>query len=115
MIRLFLRLLGIKDYEVCQSCETLKQQLAFEREEKKQLTDTLISILQPKVVEAPPVEINPVTTIAGNWARRRAALEERDRQQAKILVETKNLGKPDELKDHINKLEEELGIEEKEA
>lgn len=114
MIRLFLRLLGIKDFEVCQSCETLKQQLAFANEEKKELTNTLLNILQPKVVESAPQEIVPLIQAGGTFARRRAALETRDRESARIINESKNIGRPDS----IEKLEKELGvneIEEKEA
>lgn len=112
MTRLLLRLLRITDYEVCASCETLKQQLAYERDEKRQLTETLLSIIRPKVYEAPAVELNPVIQTSGLFSRRRAALEAKDREEAKILRNSTNLGKPD---DSIAKLETELGIEEKEA
>jgi hypothetical protein len=115
MIRLFLRLFGIKDFEICQSCETLKQQLAYERDEKKLLTNTLLRIVSPKVVEAAtPVEINPIGSSSALFSRRRAAMEEKDRQEAMILKQANHLGKPDNLKD-INQLESELGIDEKEA
>lgn len=117
MIRLLLRLVGIKDYEVCQSCETLKQQLAYERDEKQKLTDTLLNIINPKVIQQQiPNEIAPVTVTSGSFARRRAALEAKDRQEAQILREAKFLGKPDDrLKDKsidekIEKLEAELNI-----
>lgn len=126
MIRLLLRLFGIRDFEVCQSCETLKQQLDFERSEKKQLTDTLLAILSPKVVEAAPVEINQINQSALLFSRRKAALEERDRIEAKTLKESRNLARPDNFIRHssvdpadssdsissISKLEEELGIAE---
>lgn len=95
MTRLILRLLGIRDFEVCQSCETLKQQLAFERDEKKQLTETLLSIIHPKVIEQPVVELSPIQQSAGLFSRRRAALEAKDREEARILTEAKHLGKPD--------------------
>jgi hypothetical protein len=114
-------LFGIRDFEVCASCETLKQQLEFERAEKKQLTDTLLSIVHPKVIEQPVVELNPVIQTSGLFSRRRAALEERGRQEAKIIKEAKHLGQPDALKNVANvakdveNLEKELGIEEKEA
>lgn len=114
MIRLFLRLFGIRDFEQCKSCEILKQQLAFVNDEKRQLTETLLSIIKPKVYEAPPVELNSVATTAGIFSRRRSALEARDRQEAQILTEAKHIGKPDTLKE-IESLEFELGIEEKEA
>lgn len=111
MIRLILRLLRIKDYEVCKSCETLKEQLAFERDEKKRLTDTLIAIVSPKlVVETPVQELKPVVNSAGLFSRRRKALEEKDRLEAKIIADTAHLGKPDNLKE-IEKLEQEMGIE----
>lgn len=116
MIRLFLRLIGIRDYEVCQSCETLKQQLAYERDEKRQLTETLLKIVSPKVVVEQEIkEIQPVIQTSGLFSRRRAALEARDREEAKILKNSTNLGKPDDKLKEIEKLEIELGVEEKEA
>jgi hypothetical protein len=114
LIRLLLRLFGIKDFDLCKSCETLKQQLEYERDEKQRLTDTLLSIIKPKTYEAPPQELQPIATTAGLFSRRRSALEERDRLQARILQDSKHLGKPDNLKNikSIDKLEQELGIEE---
>ena len=85
MIRLLLRLLSIKDFEVCKSCETLKEQLSYERAEKAELTKTLLNIINPKVVEAQPQEIQPVVQTSALFSRRRAALEIRDREEAKIL------------------------------
>jgi hypothetical protein len=108
MIRFIMFLLG-RPYETCKSCETLKQQLAFVNDEKKQLTETLLSIVKPKTFESPPVELNPIVATSGLFSRRRAAMEERDRMEAKILSEKKNLGVPDNLKD-INQLEKELDI-----
>lgn len=120
MIRLLLRLFGIKDFDTCKSCETLKEQLEFERSEKKQLTETLLNIINPKAVEAAPVELNPITQTSGLFSRRRAALEARDRETAKIQNEGKFLGKPDipaklvnpNAGKSIESLEKELGIEE---
>lgn len=117
MIRLLLRLFGIKDYEVCQSCETLKQQLEFERSEKRQLTETLLSILKPKTYEAPPVEVQPIVNSAGLFSRRRAALEARDRAEAQIIAEKKHLAVPDDALRNKNiksveELEQELGVSE---
>jgi len=108
-------LLG-KPYETCKSCETLRAQLAYVNDEKRQLTETLLNIVQPKVVESAPIEINPVISTSGLFSRKRAALEARDREESRILRESKNLGKPDILiskKDEsIKNLENELGIEE---
>lgn len=125
MIRLLLRLIGIKDFEPCASCETLKKQLEFANQEKKELTNTLLSILKPKEVEAAPVEINPINQSAGIFSRRRTMLEARDREEARILQEARNLGRPDNLTNQykqelsrptnptVEELEKELGIEEK--
>ena len=111
MIRLLLRLLGIKDFEVCHSCETLKQQLEFEREEKKQLMDTLLKITNPKVIESPIQELAPVVNTSALFSRRRAAAEARDREEARIKRDSTLLARPD---DNLTKLERDLGIDDNE-
>lgn len=116
MIRLLLRLLRITDFEVCESCKTLKEQLSYERAEKQQLTETLLSIIKPKAYEAPTQEINPVINTSALFSRRRAALEAKDREEAMIKRNSTNLGKPDDVLQAVNKnrdisqLEIELGI-----
>lgn len=120
MIRLLLRLLGIRDFEICLSCETLKEQLSYERSEKRQLTETLLNIIQPKVVESAPLEINPIIQSSGLFARKRAILEQKDREAARIRQDSKHLGKPDNLTpiqavnreamESTEQLEHELGI-----
>jgi hypothetical protein len=115
MLRLILRLLGISDFEQCKSCEILKQQLAFVNDEKRQLTETLLKIVSPKVYEAVPQELNPVIQTSGLFSRRRAALEAKDREEAKILSEGKHLGKSDDKLKEIENLEKELGVQEGEG
>ncbi len=110
MIRFILRLFGIKDFEPCSSCENLKEQLRFERDEKKRLTDTLIQIVSPKTIEAPSIEINQVAASSALFSRRRAALEAKDREEARILKNSTNIGKPDDSLKSIEKLENELGL-----
>jgi|SRR6266576_2955531 len=118
MIRLILRLLNIRDYEVCQSCETLKQQLEFANAEKRELTNTLLNILRPNVIEAEKtIEIKPLLQHSALFSRKRAALEERDRLAAQTLKNSTNIGKPDitinnPVNNDIESLEEELGVEE---
>lgn len=115
MIRLILRLFKIKDFEVCASCETLKQQLAYERSEKQLLTQTLLNIIAPKAVESTPIEVNQIQQSSALFSRRRAALEAQSREEARVLKSSTNLGKPDiEATKHINDLERELGVDEKE-
>lgn len=117
----FLCFLFNKPYETCKSCETLKQQLEYERSDKKQLTETLLAIVHPKPIEATPVEFNPVIQSSGIFNRRRSALEAADREQAKIIRESKNLGRPDIPSPRqtgiitdigVEGLEKELGVEE---
>jgi|SRR5712664_987030 len=114
MIRFISFLLG-KHYEPCKSCETLKEQLAFERDEKKRLTDTLLQIISPKAVESQPIEINQIAQSSALFSRRRAALEQKDREEAKILRSSTNLGKPDDRLKEVESLEHELGISEEGA
>lgn len=118
MIRFILFLFGKQGYENCKSCETLKLQLALANEEKKQLTDTLLNIIKPKIYEAPAQELKPIINSAGLFSRRRAALESADREAARIQRDSTIIGKrDDELKNikldsSVEQLEEELGIKE---
>lgn len=113
MIRLLLRLFRIRDFEPNETIAILKEQLAYERSEKDKLTETLLNILQPKVVEASPVMLESSAIGGGTFARRRAVLEARDREEARILKSSELVGKPDiaKVKD-INELEKELSIDE---
>lgn len=126
MIR-FLSFIFGKPYEPCKSCETLKEQLIFERDQVTRLTNTLLSIVKPKEVEQAPVEIAPVAQSSALWTRRRAALEEKDRQEAFIIAQAKHLAKQDQPIHQSNnpratgvitniqsveQLEKELGVEE---
>jgi hypothetical protein len=115
LIRFLTFLLG-RQYETCKSCETLKEQLLFERDEKKRLTDILLEIIKPKVVEAAPVEINQIASSSALFSRRRAALEAKYREEAQILKNSTNLAKPDFPKTNdVNDLERELGVSEEGA
>lgn len=116
MIRLLMFLLG-KDYETCKSCNTLRQQLELANQEKKELTQTLMNLIKPKTYEAVPTAINPINQASGLFSRRRAMLEAKDREEAKILAHSNNIAKPDSDKNivvatSIETLETELGIEE---
>lgn len=113
MIRLLLRLFRIYDFEVCKSCETLKGQLIYERDEKQRYVQALLDIIKPKVVESAPIELNQISQSSALFSRRRKALEEKDRIEAAVLSQSKNIGRPDfaSIDSNIDKLESELGIE----
>jgi hypothetical protein len=100
-------LLG-KEYETCKSCAILKEQLKSANEEKERLTETLLSLINPKIYETPAKEVpsfqGPVTL----WSRRRAELEKQDRIAANALKSPLAAVPDDRLKNKIkdNKLEE---------
>lgn len=108
-------LLG-KPYETCKSCETLKEQLDIANAEKQQLTATLLNLLKPKVYEQPAQELAPIAPKLAMFSRRKAALEAADREKARTLANSRNIGTPDnnpnQVKDNIEKLEAELGVKE---
>lgn len=117
MIR-FLSFLFNKPYEPCKSCQILKEQLEFERADKKEVMNTLLSILQPKAFEAVTTELEPMLPKATTFSKRRAALEQRDRLEAQLKQSSPFIGKKDEDKDiaiatSIDNLEQELSIGEK--
>ena len=112
MIRFISFLLG-REYESCKSCQTLKEQLIYQRDQTDRLTNVLLDIIKPKTVESQPVEINQIQQSSALFSRRRAALEAKDREEARILRNSTNIGKPDDsLKSasSIESLEHELGI-----
>jgi len=87
MVRLLLRLVGIKDFDTCKSCETLKQQLELANHEKKELMETLIQLTRPNVV-VPTGEtkiLTQVPGVAGSFGRRRAALENMHRKRDEVI------------------------------
>jgi hypothetical protein len=107
------------NYEICKSCETLKQQLEYKTAENKELIDTLLSLVNPKVIHQPaPVEVKPA--VGMTFSRQRAAREQADRQRSQIVKTSPFLAKPDELVQTANRtepktaeeLERELGLEE---
>ena len=115
----FLSFLFGKPYETCKSCETLKSQLAIANAEKKELTDTLLSLIKPKTYEAAPMEVQPIIPTVGLWSRRRDMIEASKREEAKILANSKVMGREDKTNKQpvrdIETLEQEVGLtEEKE-
>lgn len=120
MIRLLLFLIGKRDFESCKSCETLKLQLEIANAEKQELMNTILGIVKPKTYEAPPVEVSPMKPKLAMFSRRRAILEAKDRDEARIIQQSKNIAAPDGVKREelrnpeagksVEALEAELGI-----
>lgn len=94
MVRLILRLFGIKDFEVCASCETWKYQMEIVNEEKRMLTETLLRLVKPEVVHtSQPIFVNP-KAVHTTFTKRRAELErshaaaKRTRDESPFLAKT---------------------------
>lgn len=99
MIRLLLHVFKIKDYEPCRGCEVLRQQLLIANEEKKELTQTLLNLIKPKVFEQPSKEIpNLVTSMpAMTFSRKRTELEKAEKERTRIVKTSPFLARPDEV------------------
>lgn len=126
MIKFFHRLLHphcpdcMRDREeahVCQSCETLKEQLNISNFEKKQMLNTILSFTKPIAEEvAPEREIEPIRPKTVPWNIRRNMLEDEDRKKAALLkqaAETDRLAKEEavaRVDEKTEELERELNI-----
>jgi hypothetical protein len=116
--------------EVCQSCETLKMQLAIVNAEKQRMLDALLE--KPKPVEQykPPVDLRQVQAKNMTWSVRKQMLEAEDREAAALLrkkaaeeksfanMKSPNPVTPSEMNNlaqSIEELEKELGVEETDA
>jgi len=103
MVRLVLRLLKIKDYEPCKSCEVLKQQLDIVNQERADLLATIMGLVKPEVVQQQITTVMPTDRKALPWAQRKKILEEEDRARARVLGEVTR---------KIETVEKEVGLDE---
>lgn len=95
MVRLLLRLLGIRDFESCASCETLKQQLTVVNAEKRELTETLLRLVKPEVIhQSNPTIVTP-QAVGATFAARRKAMEEMHARKTIIEKTSPFIAKPD--------------------
>jgi len=120
MIRLILRLLNIRDYEGCKSCETLKQQLALVNEERERLTSTILNLVKPQVIPQQVTQTAPLVQSVSTFSRRRAELEKSERTKERIVKTSPLIAKVEDVKlssgldvNSVEELEKELGLEEK--
>ena len=100
----------VTEEKVCQSCETLRQQLEIANYREQQYLNKLLKDPEP-VVEKAPVEVSRPRMVP--WNVRRQMLEREDREKARAL---RNAPKPDSEieKKSTEELEKELDIVEKE-
>lgn len=91
----------------CESCETLKMQLAIANHEKEQMLSTILSFNKP--VESAPttvIDYEKLRPKMTTWNVRRQMLEAEDRKAAQLLAESKKRS----INEQINELENEVGI-----
>lgn len=111
--------------KVCQSCETLKTQLAIANNEKQQILNSLLSLTaKPEEQVSPAVDFKQLKPTMMTWNVRKRMLEEEDRAAAKLLAEQRKKDKESEktspltpgergyMEESIKNLERELGVEE---
>jgi len=118
MIRLFLRLIGIKDFETCKSCLTYKQQLDLANAEKREMIETLIQLTRPNVV-VPSGEIKELTNVQNaktTFNRRRDLLEKSHRIEKNIRENSSFIAKEarasvkDISPESVEAMEQKLGL-----
>lgn len=102
------------DKQVCLSCETLKEQLAAERTNSRNLLNAIISLSDPKqeVVTASTTNFEPIRSSFTPMRVRREMMETADKEKAKIIAEQKK--NEEEAKKYAKvsteQLEKEVGI-----
>ena len=73
------------DPEICESCETLKMQLAIANDEKRQLLERILE--KPEIpVDKPPEITRPIVV---PWAVKKQMLEREDRAKAATILRQK--------------------------
>lgn len=102
---------------VCQSCETLKSQLATANHREQQLLVRILELTnpvkpEPRQIELPPEALKPKYT---PWEVKRQMLEENDREKARVIAQNKK--QTEEVlarnkSQSVEQLEKELGVEE---
>jgi hypothetical protein len=108
------------NYEPCKGCEVLQTQLNIANENNKELTQMLLNLLNPKVVEVPAVAVNPIKQNLSTFSKRREALEAEDRNKARVELNSKFIAKVDDVvptdktktagETNVEELEKQLGV-----
>jgi hypothetical protein len=84
-----------REYEDCKTCVSLREQLVYERQVNKELTETLTSLLRPAPIIQQPIGEPQVVAGPTLWSRKRRELEMNDRILAQQLRHSNLQGKPD--------------------
>ncbi len=106
----------ITDYESCKSCETLRTQLEIANQEKREMTNTLLGLIQPKVYEANPIQVPEFKKQAATFGQRRASLEKAHearndvRERSPFMVQNKGNTVKDITPESIASMEKKLDL-----
>lgn len=89
-----------KEFRVCESCETLKQQLAIANIEKSQLLTRLLEKPEPEIK---PIQTEEPKVIRPHmpWAARRQMIEAEDRERARLLREAPKPTNTEDLEQEV--------------
>ena len=92
-----------REKSICPNCEVLRQQLEIANYEKRQLTDTIVAMVLPKVADIPIVqsEQKPIRPRTIPWRVKQQELEANSRDLARIQREQAELAKQAGLKSSI--------------
>ena len=100
----------------CKTCKVLHEQLDFERSRNKELTETLTSLIKPRVIlQDNSAELKPLGSKFQTWRHKREELERLDREEAKLRKNSPVIAKPEPIETKpvdpvVEQLEMELGI-----
>ena len=104
-------LLGI-EYEPCKSCSILEEQLVIQRAENKQLLETILGFIKPEAIPQLSKQVEPIKPKSIPWGIRKNLLEQKARENRALIDREKlNNNIIGQSNEAIEKLEEELGIE----
>ncbi len=93
---------------ICESCETLKQQLSIANAEKKQLLDRILAVPEKEVI-ATSSDLTPIRPKnSGRWQDTRRELEANDRRTASVLAAKENELKLVPTAEEVKEFEKEL-------
>ena len=75
-------------FERCPNCVQLKAMLEREMHERKQMTETLLSLVKPEVQQVSPTPhvIQPLRQGIKGWQQQRQILEQEDAHRAKVAM-----------------------------
>lgn len=72
----------------CKGCEILQRQLDIVNQEKRELLDTILSLVRPEVIPPTPIkQQKPLQSAAVPWATKRKMLEQADAELARVRSE----------------------------